>query len=97
MFILVTVLLLLAATYFLFSLGIKGIENVSPSDNVRIAELQLCDTTSIPGANVQKIGICGSLLSDKQSIPIRMYIYQIPEGVLVAENPVDDINISVLD
>jgi len=88
--ILFLVLVLLAATLFLFSSGIKGIEHVSPSDNVRIEELRLCGATPIPNSNAQKIRICGSLLSDKQSIPIRIYIYKMPDDILVVENPVED-------
>lgn len=89
-FIVVLVLVLLLGSLFLFSLDIKGTENTVPSDYVRIDALRFCETASTSSANRQKIKICGSIVSEKQDIPIRLYIYAMPEGALVAENNIDD-------
>jgi len=86
----VLVLLLLVGSLFFFSSGMNGTESTSPSDYVRIDTLRLCETTPSLSANLQKIRICGSIVSDKQSIPIRMYLYKMPNKNLVAENQVDD-------
>ena len=89
-FILALVLILLAGSLFLFYFGGIGTETTSPSDYVRINSLRACGNALSTRANLQRIGICGSIISEKQSIPIRMYIYGMPAKILIAENQVGD-------
>ncbi len=88
-YILIFVLLLLAAGFIVFFLNKEKIETSSPSDYVRIDGLRVCGVTSFR-KNMQRVSICGSIVTDQPSVPIRMYIYEMPSKNLVAENQVGD-------
>lgn len=88
-YIVVVVLLLLAATRLYLFLNKDSFEVSSPADSVEIQSLQVCGVES-SSQNVQKVGICGAVVTDKPSIPLRMYLYKMPNKIIVAENPVDD-------
>lgn len=88
-FIVVLVLVLLIGSLFLFSLETNGTESTVPSDYVRIDSLRFCGVVSL-SENLQRISICGSVVADKPSIPIRMYLYEMPSKTLVAQNQVDE-------
>jgi hypothetical protein len=88
-YILVLVLLLLVTSFLLFSLNRDKIEITSPSDSVRIDSLRLCGVASV-SKDLQKVSICGSVVADKPTVPIRMYLYEMPDKNLVAENQVSD-------
>ena len=87
-YILVFVLLLLVASFILFSISKDGNESTSPSDDVRVDSLRLCEV--YPSRKLQEVDICGSVVANKASIPLRMYLYKMPSEILVAENKVDD-------
>jgi hypothetical protein len=89
-FIIILVLLLLATTLLLFSLQVKGTEIVSSTDYVRIDSFRFCGISRSSSENTQKLSVCGLLVSDKESVPIRIYLYKMPGEIFVSENPVDD-------
>jgi hypothetical protein len=88
-YILILVLMLLVTSFILLLLNKEKIEITSPSDFVRIDGLRVCGVTSL-GKNLQNVSICGSVVADKPSNPIRMYIYEMPSKNLVAQNQVSD-------
>jgi hypothetical protein len=88
-YILVLVLILLITGVLLESLNKDRIEITSPSDYVRIDSLQFCGVASL-SENRHKVSICGSVVAEKQSIPIRMYLYRMPSETLVAQNQVGE-------
>lgn len=88
-YILILVLLLLAISFLLISRNKDRTEITSPSDDVKINSLRLCGVASL-SENLQKVSICGSLRADKPSSPIRMYLYKMPDEILIAQNEVND-------
>jgi hypothetical protein len=89
-FILALVTLLLAVTFLWLSLRIKDPKVASSADNVRINSLRFCGAEISSTTHLQKLRLCGSVVSNKPLIPIRMYLYEMPDNTLIGENPVND-------
>lgn len=86
-------ILILSITSVIFiSLYRNNQEIASPSGTIILNSLYICEISKGTKDNaIKSIKMCGVLVSEKEPIPLRIYIYRMPEKVLVAENNQEDV------
>ena len=84
------ILLGLAIGWFIEVRGTQQGTIVSPDDSVKIESFRFCGISGSSSTGTEKARVCGSVISNKPSVPIDLFMYRMPGENTVVRNPVED-------